>query len=199
MEDVSLRSTRIRTLDRTQLAIPNGALAAMAVENLSLRDKILFRTTIALRSETTPDQLRLVLVEIRRLLYSHAVVEQQTARIRLAKFGESSLDLDLFCYVRTLDWDSYLAICEDILLRITDVIQQAGTALGGPSTTVYLSRDAGLNAVQQDAAHKIVQDWRDRNNLPFPDFASHEAEKMAGTVKYPDPAAASAQDVQGIS
>src|SRR5208282_4530312 len=86
VEDISLRSTRIRTDARTELSIPNGMLATMTVENLSRRDKMLFEAKLVLRYETTPDQLRAVLAETRRMLYEHPKVEQETAGIRFAGF-----------------------------------------------------------------------------------------------------------------
>ncbi len=58
VSDISLRSTRIRTPERTELSIPNGSLATMNVENLSRRDKMLFNTKLGLRYETSPDQMR---------------------------------------------------------------------------------------------------------------------------------------------
>ena len=71
VEDISLRSTRIRTPDRTELSIPNGSLATMNVENLSRRDKILFNTKLGLRYETSPDQMRYVLAQVRRRIHEH--------------------------------------------------------------------------------------------------------------------------------
>ena len=92
VEDISLRSTRIRTPERTELSIPNGSLATMNVENLSRRDKILFNTKLGLRYETSPDQMRYVLAQVRRLLYEHPKVETQGARNRFISFDESALD-----------------------------------------------------------------------------------------------------------
>jgi MscS family membrane protein len=94
VEDVSLRATRLRTLERTQLSIPNGTLATMNVDNLTARDKMFFNATLGLRYETTADQLRFVLAEIRKLLYSHPNVEPGTARVRFVALAESSLDGD---------------------------------------------------------------------------------------------------------
>src|SRR5579862_3442217 len=74
VEDISLRSTRVRTDARTELSIPNGALATMNIENFARRDKILFNPVLAIRYETTPDQLRFLLAEVRRLLYAHPKV-----------------------------------------------------------------------------------------------------------------------------
>src|ERR1700693_3352026 len=140
VSDISLRSTRIRTPERTELSIPNGALATMNVENLSRRDKILFNTKIGLRYETSPDQMRYVLVQVRRLLYEHPKVETEGARSRFVSFDLSALTLEIFCYVLTRDDKEFLAIREDILLRIMDIVDAAGSGFAFPSQTVYLGR-----------------------------------------------------------
>ena len=97
--DIGLRSTRIRTVDRTVVSVPNGQLAVMSLENFSVRDKIWFHHMLHLRYETTAEQLRYILVEIRRMLYKHAKVESPSARMRFIGFGSSSLDLEIFAYV----------------------------------------------------------------------------------------------------
>ena len=99
VESIGLRSTRIRTLKRTVVSVPNGQLAVMSLENFAMRDKILFHHILRLRYETTPDQLRYVLAEIRKMLYEHSKVESPSARIRFIGFGNSSLDLEVFAYV----------------------------------------------------------------------------------------------------
>src|SRR5208337_4011340 len=83
VEDIGLRSTRVRTEERTLLAIPNGTVATINVENLSRRDKILFKTVLGLHPQNSPDLLRDVLAQLRRLLYSHPKVESKTVRVRL--------------------------------------------------------------------------------------------------------------------
>jgi MscS family membrane protein len=103
VEDISLRSTRIRTPERSELSIPNGSLATMNLENLSRRDKILFNTKLGLRYETSADQLRYVLAQIRRLLYEHPKVETDGARIRFIGYDNGSLNLEVFCYAITRD------------------------------------------------------------------------------------------------
>ena len=86
VEDIGLRSTRIRTLSRTVIAVPNSQLAAENIENFSLRDKFWLRHMIGVRYETSADQLRYLLAEIRMMLYSHPMVERDGARIRSYNF-----------------------------------------------------------------------------------------------------------------
>jgi MscS family membrane protein len=197
VEDISLRSTRIRTVERTQLSIPNGTLATMNVENLSRRDKILFNPSLGIRSETSPDQLRYLLAELRRLLYEHPKVETQSARIRLASCDPSANTLEVFSYVLTSDFAEFTAIREDLLLRIIDIVRQSGTNFAFPSQTLYLGRDQGLDPEKTAAAEKEVEQWRDQRQLPFPDFSPTEKASFRGTIAYPSPESAVADKPLG--
>lgn len=186
VEDVSLRSTQMRTPERTVLSVPNGSLATMNLENLSRRDKILFNPKIGLRYETSADQLRYLLAEVRKLLYEHPRVETDGARIRFIGFGESALNLEVFCYVLTTDGAEFLAIGEDILLRIMDIIQASGTGLAFPTRLLYLSRDSGVDKEKAAAVAREVQQWRENNRLPFPDHDSAEISQFSNSLPYPD-------------
>lgn len=140
VEEIGMRATRIRTLGRTAIYVPNSQFAHMKIENISGRDQILYETTIRLRHDTTPDQVRHILVEIRTLLSSHARVNPEPARVRFTGIGDSSLDLQLYTYIKTTDWGDYLEVIEDLNLRIMDVVSQAGTSLAFPTQTVSLEK-----------------------------------------------------------
>jgi MscS family membrane protein len=190
VEDISLRSTRIRTPDRTELSIPNGSLATMNVENFSRRDKILFNTKLGLRYETSPDQMRYVLVQVRRLLYEHPKVETEGARSRFVSFDESALTMEIFCYILTRDYNEFLAIREDILLRIMDIVGAAGSGFALPSQTVYLSRDTGVDKQKAGQAAQEVEKWREAGQLPFPDFTPADISEISNSLPYPQPGSA---------
>ena len=187
VSDISLRSTRIRTPERTELSIPNGSLATMNVENLSRRDKMLFNTKLGLRYETSPDQMRFVLVQVRRLLYEHPKIETEGARSRFVSFDASALTIEIFCYVLTQDDKEFLAIREDILLRIMDIVDAAGSGFAFPSQTVYLGRDGGIDKQKAEQAAQEVQKWRDEHQLPFPDFAPADISEISNSLPYPQP------------
>lgn len=185
VEDIGLRSTRIRTDERTLLAIPNGTVATINLENLSRRDKILFKTNLGLRPETKADHLRFVLAEIRRLLYSHPKVETKTVRVRLTDIAGSSLSLEVFSYILTRDFNEFAAVREDLLLRILDVLEDSGGGLALPSQTLYLSRDAGVEKEKAANAIKKIAELRDGKQLPFPDFHEEEISSFKGSIEYP--------------
>jgi MscS family membrane protein len=141
VEDIGMRSTRIRTLTRTVVSIPNGVLATERIENFALRDKFLMRPTLGLRYETTPDQLREVIRRITELLKNHPLVETDIARVRFVAFNAFSLDLEVFCYVFAADWASFLAEQEKIMFRIMDIVRECGTGFAFPSRTIYMAKD----------------------------------------------------------
>jgi MscS family membrane protein len=185
VEDIGLRSTRLRTLERTIVSIPNGQLATMSLENFTQRDRIRFRHMIGLRYETTADQLRYVLAEIRQLLYRHSKVDSTDVRVRFVGFGSSSLDVEVFAYVLVTDIVVFLGIQEDLLLRIMDIIEAGGTSVAFPSQTTYVVGDSGLNPVRSREAIEKVQHWREHSDLPFPDLPVERITELDGTIEYP--------------
>jgi MscS family membrane protein len=185
VEDIGLRSTRIRTDERTLVAIPNGVVATINLENLSRRDKILFKTTLGLRPESKADHVRFVLSEIRKLLYSHPKVETQTVRVRLIDIAGTSLSVELVSYILTRDFNEFAAVREDLLLRIMDVMEDSGGGLALPSQTLYLSRDSGVEKQKAEDAVKKIAELRDGNKLPFPDFHPQDISSFKGSIDYP--------------
>jgi MscS family membrane protein len=156
VEDIGLRSTRVRTEERTLLAIPNGTVAAINVENLSRRDKILFKTVLALHADTSPDQVRYVLSEIRGVLSSQPKIEASTARVRLTEVTPSSISVELVCYVLTREFDVFATAREDLLLRIMKFVEDSGTSLASASQTLYLSGDPAAKKDKIETAVKQV-------------------------------------------
>jgi len=138
--DIGLRSTQIRTIDRTIVTIPNGQLATMNLENFTLRDKFWFHPTISLSHETTIDQMEAVLSKIRDLLDKHSQVEVETARVRFIRIASASQDVEIFAYVFAADYDEFLAIQEQLLLRILEIVESADTSLALPMQRTYVVR-----------------------------------------------------------
>jgi MscS family membrane protein len=142
VEDIGLRSTRIRTLQRTVVSIPNGVLATQNIENFGVRDKFWLRHVLGLRYETTPEQMRAVLANIQQLLLAHPQIEQESCRVRFIAYNASSMDVEVFAYVLAPDWPSHLAIQEQLLLRLAEIVQECGTGFAFPSQTMYLAKDS---------------------------------------------------------
>jgi len=146
IEDIGLRSTRIRTLDRSVVSIPNSQISNERLEDLSRRDKFWLHPILSLRYETTATQMRDALEAIRRLLLDHARVEKASIRVRFLRFGSSSLDVEVFAYISVIDFSEFLQIQEELLLSMMDAIQAAGTRIALPSQTTYVASGYGQEA-----------------------------------------------------
>jgi MscS family membrane protein len=139
---IGLRSTRIRTADRTIISVPNSQFSSVALENISGRDKIWFHPTFSLRRDTTSDQLMKVLASLTEILRGHSKVEAGPLPVRFVGVGAYSLDIDVVAYVTTADYDEFLALQQELLLKMLQAVEQAGAALAVPLQESFASRRA---------------------------------------------------------
>lgn len=185
IESIGMRSTRIRTLNRTVVTIPNGEFSSGKIENYAHRDKFWFHPIFNLRYETTPDQIRYLLVEMRAVLYAHPKVHTEPNRVRLIQIGVDSIDLEVFAYINTTMFDEFLEIQEDLLLHMMDLVEKSGTSFAFPSQTVYLTRDRGRSKEKSEKAEGEVHKWKNENNLQLPRFDPEQIEKLRNSINYP--------------
>ncbi len=129
---IGLRSTRIRTSDRTIISVPNAQFSSMELENISGRDKIWFHPTLNLRRDTTSDQLLKVLASCNKILADHPKLEIGPLPVRFIGVGSYSLDIEVAAYVTTARYDEFLAIQQELLLKLLQAVEQAGTGLAVP-------------------------------------------------------------------
>ena len=143
VEAIGLRSTRIRTPDRTLVTVPNGQFSSMTLENLSRRDRIWFHPRLSLTRETSPAQIRQLLEAVSRLLGTNSKVDSGNLSVRFAAVGTYSLDLDVSAYILTSDDDEFSGVQQELLLLILDAVESAGTRLALPTqTTINYNADA---------------------------------------------------------
>jgi MscS family membrane protein len=185
VEQIGIRSTRIRALDRTLITVPNSDFAKMRLVNFARRDRMLLNTTLGLRYETTPDQLRYVIARLRELLVAHPMVLADKRRVRFCGFGASSLDIEVNAYVATRVWEDFLGVREDLLFRMAEIVTDAGSGFAFPSQTTYFTRDSGLDKERQQAAEETVAEWRNASRLPYPDMTNETLDKLHGTLDWP--------------
>jgi MscS family membrane protein len=139
VDDVGLRSTRIRTMDRTVVSVPNGQIATMSLENLSARDKFWFHPILSLRYGTTSARMHAVLASIRALLEETPLVEPASVRVRFLSFGPSSLDVEVFAYLLARDWNQFLELQEGLLLHIMECVESAGAQIALPAQVIFMA------------------------------------------------------------
>jgi MscS family membrane protein len=138
VEQIGLRSTRIRTLDRTLITIPNGELANQRIESYTARDRIRLACTIGLEYRTTGAQLREILGSLEGILRRHPKIWPEAVVVRFSQFGESSLDIEVMAWFETRDWGEFQGIRQDVLVEFMEAIERAGSGIAFPTRTINL-------------------------------------------------------------
>jgi MscS family membrane protein len=139
VEAIGLRSTRVRTLDRTLVSIPNGKLAELRVETFTARDRIRLFCTLGLVYETTSQQMREVLAGLERILRKHPKIWPEAVIVRFKEFGASSLDIDVMAWFQTQDWNEFQLIRQEVLLDFMGVVEAAGSSFAFPTRTLHIA------------------------------------------------------------
>src|SRR5438067_6560611 len=154
--------------------MPNGVLSKMPLVNLSQRYQMLIRSVIGLRYETSTEQLPYLLVKIREALQRHPKIQPDLVRVRFVGFGASSLDIELFAYVKTTKGPEFLSVREELFLQVMDIVNQSGTGFAFPSQTLYFGRDGGLDAKKTEAAEAQMRQWSTEGYLPVTRSSSEQ-------------------------
>jgi MscS family membrane protein len=157
VEDIGLRSTKIRTEDRTLVSIPNGTVATATLENFRFRDKILFRQMVRLRYDLSPNHLRYVLAQLREVLVQQANVEESTARVRAMRFGDYAIEVEVYAYILERDYAAFLAVQEDLMLQMLETLERTGGAVALPTQTTTVAQDAWVDPAKAAAAAKAIK------------------------------------------
>jgi MscS family membrane protein len=169
VEDIGLRSLKLRALDQSMLVVPNGSLAQMQFQNMARRSKLLIDQTFSLRIETQAEQLRLVLDRVQSMLDQHPAIEAGTFRVRVMSFAGAAFELELFAYGKTSDWTQFTLIRQDVILKIADIVEASGTRLAGPTQLTYLSSDADIKASNAIGTMRRVTEHRASELFRSPD------------------------------
>jgi MscS family membrane protein len=138
VEAVGLRSTRVRTLDRTLITIPNGKLAELRIESYAARDRIRLACTLGLVYGTSAQQMRAVLSGLERALRAHPKIWPDNVVVRFKEFGQSSLDIEVMAWFQTSDWSEFQLIRQEMLLEFMQVVESAGSSFAFPTRTLHL-------------------------------------------------------------
>lgn len=138
VETIGMRSTRIRTLDRTIVTIPNGKLADMRTETFAPRDRIRLLANLGLVYSTTPAQMRAVLAGIERTLRAHPKLWPESTSVRFSALTDSTLNVEVVAWLQTSDFAEFTAIRQELFLAFMEVVERAGTSFAFPTRTLHL-------------------------------------------------------------
>jgi MscS family membrane protein len=197
VEEIGLRATRIRTLDRTVITVANAEFANLHLDNFSVRDRYWYHPTLQLRYETTPDQIRYILVEVRRMLYAHPKILAEPLHVRFKSFGEYSLDVEVFAYIGVTDYGESLEVAEDLNLRIMDILSAAGTDFAFPSEVQYSLPGKPLDEERARAVSLQVKEWKAKRELYLPNFPHDKIAQIKNSLVYPPEGSAQFSEARG--
>jgi MscS family membrane protein len=141
VEKVGFRSTRLRTLEKSYVTLPNKKMVDSELDNLTLRTFRRSHFDIGLTYSTTVEQMKAVVRDIQELVDNHPNTNQD-GRVRFRGFGPSSLDIMIVYFVDTMDWTTYLNVKEEINYSIMEIVHRNGASFAFPSTSVYIEKSA---------------------------------------------------------
>jgi MscS family membrane protein len=146
VEDVGLRSVKVRTLDRTVVSIPNADFAKLHLENLADRDRVLLRENLRFPLDTPWVQLEAVMRELEAMLRGHERLAEEPLRVRFMQIGDYFLEVEVYAYAKTDSWPEFLEIREGVLLKVMEIVERSGTRLTLPAAIRYAGSQGSTTA-----------------------------------------------------
>ncbi len=168
VDDIGLRSLKLRTLDQNLLVVPNGVLAQMQFENMKARPKLLLQQTFSLRIETQVEQLRFVLDGVEKMLDEDPAIESGSSRLRVTNFAGAAFELELFAFVKTGDFREFTGIRQEIILKIAGIVEAAGARFAAPTRLSYQAKDPGVDTDKANDIARQVTELQANNAFRIP-------------------------------
>jgi len=146
VEEVGMRSTRVRTFAKTVVSIPNQALANATVENHSLMPKRRIKFTLGVTYQSSVAQVEGLVCAIETYLKGNPDIDQEFMLVKFTDFNDSSLDIFVYCFTVTTDWTKHLSVKQDVNLKIMSLVEEMGMGIAYPTKTVHLVEEDELPA-----------------------------------------------------
>ncbi|WP_457642065.1 mechanosensitive ion channel family protein [Persephonella sp.] len=141
VEDLGIRTTKIRTFEKSLITVPNSYIANNPIENFSRRNNRRIKMTIGLVYDTPGDVVKKIVEDIRNMLHEHPRISKDLITlVFFDKFGDSSLDIFIYTFTDTANWTEYMAIKEDVNLKIIEIVEKNGSAFAYPSQSIYIEK-----------------------------------------------------------
>jgi MscS family membrane protein len=138
VEQIGLRSTRIRTLDRTIVTLPNGRLSDARIENFANRDRLRLNEKIGLVYSTKPETVRIIVKKMREYLLERPDIFPDTVLVHLVAFGDSALVIEVNAWMVSQVWVDFLVWREETLLGLMEIVEANGSSFAFPTQTLHI-------------------------------------------------------------
>ena len=155
VEEIGLRSTKVRTWPKTVISIPNAVLANEMIDNWSRMPKRRVKQVVGVTYETSPETMEKIVQAIRDLLAEDPGVNQEFILVNWTDFGSSSLDILVYYFTATTKWLEYMDIRQRINVKIANVVREHGSSVAFPTRTLYLEGDV---ARQLTGGNRLPED-----------------------------------------
>lgn len=154
VENIGWRMTTVRTFDKRPLYIPNGIFANISIENPSRMTNRRIKETMGIRYADV-GRMRLIVDDVRTMLLNHPEIDtNQTLIVNFNGFGASSLDFFIYTFTKTTNWILFHEIKQDVLLKVSEIVESHGAEMAFPTRTLYIEKDEVETAASQPASEQ---------------------------------------------
>ncbi|MGK0255803.1 MAG: MscS family membrane protein, partial [Arcobacteraceae bacterium] len=144
IENVGIRSTKVRTFAQALVSVPNGVLANSAILNWSKMGKRRVKTTLGVTYDTSAQTLENIINDIKNMLENHCDIDQETIYIYFSAFGESSLNIFCYYFTKSTNWGEFMRVREATYLSIMKIIEDNGSSFAFPTQTLHIENDSKI-------------------------------------------------------
>jgi len=146
VEDIGMRTTKIRSFQKSLITLPNQVIANSPIENFSRRGIRRIKMTIGVTYSTTSEQMEQILIDIREMLQTHkSIAQKETMLVNFNSFDDSSLGIYIYTFTNTSNWANYMSIKEDINLKIMKIVEQNNSGFAFPTQSIYIENMPEVN------------------------------------------------------
>lgn len=138
VEDITFRSTKVRTFAQAVVVVPNATLANESITNWSKMGKRRITFNLGVTYDTPKDKLETVITRIDDMLKNHDAIHQETIFVTFDKYNDSSLDIFLYFFTKTTVWETFLKVKQEINFNIMEILDEEGVSVAFPSRTLYV-------------------------------------------------------------
>ena len=139
VETIGMRTTKIRSFQKSLITVPNHIVANNPIENFSRRGIRRIKMHIGLTYSTNSEQIRKIMADIKKMLQNHDGISQSDSlMVNFDTFGDSSLNIFIYTFTKTANWAKYLEIREDVNLQIMKIVEDNGSSFAFPSQSIYV-------------------------------------------------------------
>ena len=138
VEDIGIRSTQIRTFEKALISVPNGNLADSNILNWSKRPKRRIKMMLGISYSTSVDGMQNILDDIRTYLKSNEEIHQEQILVYFSEFGDSSLNIMVYCFTKDPNWEAWLRGRETVYLELMRIVERNGSSIAFPSQSLYI-------------------------------------------------------------